>query len=364
MTSDTATPTSAKVRKFPCHKCGADLVWSPGLSRMSCPYCGHVEEIPQTVEAVIERPIEEALNAPKDLGWGMERKVFHCTRCGASSTFEAGQAAGACAFCGTPAVVEAPPDQDMVRPEGALPFRIDRKDAVGRFRTWVSSLWFRPNDLKSVSAISRMQGVYVPFWIFDALTHSAWAADAGYYYYVAVQAVQGGRTVTRQERRTRWEPASGTLEKFFDDLPVIASRGLQRVLSEAIEPFPTNELRPYDKGYLSGFIAEEYGIAIKDALETAHQRMDAAIRSECASRVPGDTHRNLQVRTRYSEVAYKNALLPIWIAAYSYQGKTFQYIVNGATGKATGTAPYSLPKILMAVAAIIAVILLVIITKG
>ena len=364
MTVQTEAPVTTKVRKFPCEQCGADLQWNPGAVSLKCPYCSFVKQIPQTSEGVVERPIEEALSARKSIGWGMERKAFHCTRCGSSTTFEAGQAAGVCAFCGTPAVVEAPLDQNMVRPEGVLPFRFERDAAVGKFRSWVKGLWFRPNDLKHKSALTHMQGVYVPFWLFDAVTHSAWTAEAGHYYYVSVQVQENGRTVTRQQQRVRWVPAAGRLELFFDDLPTIASRGLDAGLAQSIEPFPTEGLAAYDTAYLSGFIAEEYAVDVKEALVAAKQRMEAEIRAACAGQIPGDTYRNLVVRTSYSGVAYKNALLPIWIAAYQYGGKAYRFIVNGVTGKMSGTAPWSWVKITFAVLAALAAIGIFLAIKG
>src|SRR5512143_2192598 len=110
MTTESPEPVTTKVRKFPCENCGADVLWDPGAATLRCPYCGAERTVPTASDGVTERPIEQALTAKQDLGWGMERKGFHCTRCGSSTTFDAGQAAGACAFCGTPAVVEAPAD--------------------------------------------------------------------------------------------------------------------------------------------------------------------------------------------------------------------------------------------------------------
>ena len=77
-----------------------------------------------------------------------------------------------------------------------------------------------------------------------------------------------------------------------------------------------------------------------------------------AAAVPGDTHRNLQVQTEFSEVGYKGALLPVWIAAYQYGGKTYRFLVNGATGKVAGKAPVSWPKILIAVGAVLLLLLI------
>ncbi len=341
----------AKLRKFPCAACGADVVWSPGASALTCPYCGATKEIPKAPGQVTERPIEDALKGASDLGWGMARKAVRCPGCGATTTFDAGVASSRCAFCGAPAVVEAPPSETMVRPEGVLPFRVDRDGATGKFRQWLSSLWFRPDDLSQKSALSELKGVYVPFWTFDAATHSAWTADAGYDYQVAVQVEENGQVHTRYETRTRWEPAEGVLEHFFDDVPVAASRGLPPDLARGIEPFPTADLVAYEPAYLSGFLAEEYAVGPKEALAAGQQRMTEELYALCGREVPGDRWRNLQVRTMWSGVAYKNGLFPVWIAAYRYGGKPYRFLVNGMTGKTDGKAPWSWVKIGLAVAA-------------
>jgi hypothetical protein len=232
-----------------------------------------------------------------------------------------------------------------VRPEGLLPFRVSREHALETFRKWLRSLWLRPNDLNSASRITALQGAYIPFWTFDAATANYWTAMAGYYYYVEV----GSGSNRRRERRVRWEPASGSNQLFFDDVPVPASRGIDPSLSQKIEPFPTAELTPYEPSYLSGFLAEENAIDLPEALVAAKTRMSDEIRSACAGEVPGDTHMNLQVRTTWSGLAYKNALLPIWIAAYDYRGKPYRFLVNGVTGKCNGTAPWSWIKVTLLV---------------
>jgi DNA-directed RNA polymerase subunit RPC12/RpoP len=342
--------TEAGLRKFPCLSCGADVVWNPGAEALRCPYCGTVRAVPQKRGQVVERPIEEGLRAPRDLGWGISRKTVRCQRCGASQSIEPGLVASRCAFCGTPAVVEAPPSGTMVRPEGLLPFNVGRDRAAGMFRGWLSRLWFRPNDLGEKAALNALQGVYVPFWTFDAATHSEWEAEAGTPYQVNV----GGRT----ETRVRWEWVSGFLEKFFDDVPVSASKGLPRDLLTGLEPFPTKDLLPYEPSFLSGFLAEEIAVDLPDALREARARMEREIRSACAAQVPAPMQRNLSVKTAWSGLAYKSGLFPIWIAAYDYRGTPYRFLVNGVTGKVSGKAPWSAVKVALALLAAILVLLL------
>jgi hypothetical protein len=82
--------------------------------------------------------------------------------------------------------------------------------------------------------------------------------------------------------------------------------------------------------------------------------MDAHIRSLCASEVPGDTHRNLQVQSTYDNQTFKHILAPVWLMTYTHHGKPFQVIVNGVTGTIAGSRPWSWIKIgLLVLAALI-----------
>jgi len=344
-----AAPLDAQARKFPCPQCGADTTWHPDSSRLRCGYCGYEREVAagDAPGTVAERALDGELRSPEKLGWGVERKRYRCARCGAVETLEPGMRAFSCAFCGTPGVVEVPPDAELVRPQGVLPFRISRGDAVGRFRSWLRSLWFRPSDLVGRAEVESVRGIYVPFWTFDADTRSRWRAEAGY------------RRGSGKNARVEWRPASGELSHRFDDLPVPGSRGIDAGLARGLEPFPTAELVPYDPSYLAGFLAEEYGVPLDRAWATARERMTATLRAACRAEVPGDLCRNLEVETSWSDLACKSGLLPVWIAAYQYRGRVYRYAVNGATGRATGSAPWSWVKIGLAAFALLLLVLFV-----
>ena len=48
-----------------------------------------------------------------------------------------------------------------------------------------------------------------------------------------------------------------------------------------------------------------------------------------------------RVDTDYSDETFKHILLPIWMAAYKYGGKSYRFMVNGQTGEVQGERPYS-----------------------
>jgi len=349
-----------KIHKFPCRQCGADLVFSPGAQSLKCEYCGFVEQIPQSKDAIVEYPYSDTLAPPRERGWGAERRSIRCENCGATSTDDPQVVSSRCPFCGSPRVVESAPSPDLIRPEALLPFAVDHHKARDAYRRWISSLWFRPSNLARESTLASIAGMYVPYWTFDANTNSYWEAEAGYYYYTTESYIEGGRSKTRQVRQVRWEHASGRYDAFFDDELVCASTGVPGPLARAVEPYDTTSLVPYDSKYLSGWKAEQYSVDLKEGWKRGKAQIDTKIRGECSRQVPGDTQRNLRVQSAFSGITYKHVLLPIWIAAFLYGGKSYQVMINGRTGLVSGKAPFSWVKIVFAVIAALIVFLLIV----
>jgi len=111
-------------------------------------------------------------------------------------------------------------------------------------------------------------------------------------------------------RHVRWEPAAGRVRHFFDDDLVCASVGVHPRLLRGIEPFPTAELKPYDAGYVAGWVVERYQIDLVAAAQRARDAMDAKLQAMCAQQVPGDTQRNLAVSADYSGQTFKHVSRP------------------------------------------------------
>jgi predicted RNA-binding Zn-ribbon protein involved in translation (DUF1610 family) len=339
---------------------------------MVCSFCGYeapvseagsmTEVHTQTVvdEAVIEIIQEHDLLqglkvAASDEGWGTETRSFKCNSCNASITVEPNVTATVCPFCGSHHVLAQERSTRIIKPESLIPFQVDQKTAIAKFRSWLGRGWFRPNEVKRIArnAEARVQGVYLPFWTFDAQTFSRWQAEAGHYYYVTERysvTVNGRRqTRTRQVRKVRWHPASGTHDEFLDDVLVFATRSVNERILEKIYPFDTKQLIPYRPQYLAGWRAEEYQIDLEEGWQLGQEIIKDRLRRACAQEVPGDTHRNLRVQTEFRDMTFKHALLPIWIASYRYSNKVYNFMVNGQTGRVQGEAPISWWKVALAV---------------
>jgi hypothetical protein len=337
--------------KFTCPACGAEAVWNPAKQALVCAYCGTtspMEKPPEAGGTVKEHDLVAALrNLPEDKrGWKANKISVKCQSCQAISVLDANRVAQRCEFCGSAQIVPYEQVKPPISPESVLPFALEQTKVRDCLRQWYGSRWFAPNRLKSAAMTDTVRGAYLPYWTFDARAHADWTAESGYHYYeTETYRDSNGNTQTRQVQRTRWVPSSGQMEHFFDDELVCASRGIQGNLLRQIEPFPTKQLLPYEPSYVAGWVVEQYQLDLIGAAQQSRQRMEQQVSSMCGSQVPGDTYRNLQVHSRFSEQTFKHVLLPIWFVSYNYGARVFQVLVNGVTGELAGNYPKSFWKI-------------------
>jgi DNA-directed RNA polymerase subunit RPC12/RpoP len=357
-------------QKFSCPACGAEAQWDPAKKALVCPYCHTVSpvELPASGGDIKENDLAAAMRnlGSEQRGWAAEKTSVKCQSCQAISVFDPTRVAQRCDFCGSSALIPYEQIKAPIRPESLLEFKIPETQVRDKIREWYGNRWFAPNALKSRALTDTVHGIYLPYWTFDAQVHADWTADAGYHYYETESYTDSqGRSQTRQVQRTRWVPASGALDHFFDDELVPASKGVQPELLRKIEPFPTTtDLKPYDPGFLSGWVVEQYQIDLIAAAQHSRETMDGKTNQLCSAEVPGDTQRNLEVKADYSAQTFKHILTPVWLLTYTYGAKSFQVVVNGYTGAIAGKHPLSWIKIMLAILAVIIVIGIIIAAAG
>lgn len=346
-------------RKFSCAACGGEAEWNPGKGALVCPYCGTtspatLETAPDGTGVVRENDLLQALrDLPDDArGWQAAKTEVRCQSCQAISVFDSSRVGQNCDFCGSSALVPYEQTKEPFRPESLLPMKLSEPQVRESVRNWYGSHFWAPNALGKKAMTDLVHGLYIPYWTFDAQVEADWTAESGDYYYETEHyRTSEGKSATRQVRKVRWYRTSGSLSHFFDDELVPASRGVDAALLREVEPFPTAELVPYDPGFLSGWVVERYQIDLGAAAQHSRDQMQSKTESLCAARVPGDTHRNLDVQASYSAQTFKHVLVPVWLLAYRYGSREYRVVLNGSTGRIAGTYPVSAWKVTLAVIA-------------
>lgn len=346
------------VGTFACANCGADLKYKPGTKFLNCEYCGAKNEIPQIEADIEELDFHEFLEKKSESEEIAVESYVKCENCGASSTLEPNVTSALCPYCSTPLVVENVHDEKIIPPKSLLPFKLDKNGAKSEFRKWVNKLWFTPNDLKkAVLNFDYFKGIYIPYWTFDTDTNTKYTGQRGVHYYVTESYIttENGKPVTRtrQVQRTRWYPASGNVQKLFDDILTVATKSLPDKYIYKLEPWDLENLVPFDKSYLSGFITEKYQIELAEGFEIAKAIAEPEILSLVRRDIGGDEQRILSMNTDYKDITFKHLLLPVFVSAYKFKGKLYQFLVNGRTGEIQGQRPYSWIKITLTVIGIL-----------
>lgn len=347
-----STEYQEKVDRQVCANCGGTIKWNIAKQQLECASCRTPYQAETTVKQVEEHDFDGYIQREGRRVSFPETAIIVCGACGAQIAVDEHCTATVCPMCGSTQLLEGRQEAG-VPPDGLIPFRIDRETAQQNFSKWVKSRWFAPNRLKQAYQSGKLQGIYLPFWTFDAeVTTTYWG--------------EGGNTYTTRDSkgnthvRVSWRPVSGVVGGSYDDLQVCATQNSASQVVEKVLPYNTcDNTIPFSPDYLSGFLAEHYAIPATQAVETAkeHIRADQAAEAENDILRRGfDQARVGSVNIDYCRITYKHVLLPAWTSAFSYNSKQYMYIINGESGRVGGQRPYSVPKILAAVAAGAAVV--------
>ena len=351
--SEDALAAPLEEHRFPCDHCGADFRFDPASGQLRCDHCGNTSDIeglgPWSKAPIRELDFDTAIADRLPIQEMEDVRVSHCPNCAALVEFDPGVHAAECPFCATPVVADTGRNRH-IKPKGLLPFALNEEQARDAMKDWLGGLWFAPNGLKDYARKGRrMTGVYVPYWTFDADTKSGYRGERGTVYYETRRVRRNGKTEMVRVAKVRWQPASGRVARFFDDVLVLASRSLPKSFTDRLGPWDLSAMEPYHPEFLAGFRAEAYTVDLKDGYAEARAFMDRIITRDVKFDIGGDRQRIHHIQTQVSDVTFKHILLPVWLAAYKYRGKSYRFVVNGRTGAVQGERPWSGWKIAFAV---------------
>lgn len=349
---------SVEEHKFPCDQCGADARFDVGHDQLICDHCGHTQAIDDDnpwQNPTREMDYEAAIAADLPEDDFEDVRVVDCPNCAAKIELLDGTHADQCPFCATPIVTDTGMHRH-IKPKGLLPFALPEDEARAAMGKWLGKLWFAPNGLDEFARKGRkMQGVYVPFWTYDAKTRSSYSGMRGTIYYVTKTVNRNGKMVQVREARTRWRPASGKVSRFFDDVLILGSKSLDLQDADDIGPWDLSLLEPYMPEYLAGYKAEAYSIDLDQGFEQARAYMDRVILRDVKFDIGGDKQRVHHIHTHVGNVTFKHVLLPVWMAAYKFRGETYRVLINGTNGQVSGQRPWSIWKIALAAIGVAAI---------
>ena len=231
---------------------------------------------------------------------------IRCSHCGAPVEFKPGEIIATCKYCGFTTVIET--GEPFNFEHSLLLNKFDEKQIEDPIRSWMRSGFLKPGDLAKKSKISEKNLVYLPFWVVSAEAKSSYK---GIFERIAPPIVKEGK-----------------IDKEYNWL----------VLAREASDFPTREYDvplegkiPYDFRKIEGFAKVlNSEIDREEAVELAKQQIEAHHRFLLKQ----DVDRIIEIQTNLNikQVVYLHA--PVWFINYTYKGKMYQLIIDGATGMA------------------------------
>ena len=335
-----------QITNYQCPACTGPLHYSESLGKLKCDYCGTEYEVAE-IEAMYAKKEEKSVDA--------HLKTYHCPSCGAELICDETTAATSCPYCGNPTVV---PGQfsGVLKPDYVIPFKVSKKEAIEKLKMHYKGRPYLPKSFKDDNHIEEIQGVYVPFWMFDGKA----SGEASYKATTSKVYEKGDEEITE----TRHYEVSRAGSIGFEKIPVDASSKMPDDHMDSIEPYDYSGLKEFSTAYLPGFLADKYDVSVKDSQKRADTRCASTLEDALRGTVTGYdscTLEHKQIDLKRGKVHY--ALLPVWMLHTKWNGQDFLFAMNGQTGKMVGDLPTSKGKfwgLFAAIAAPMTVVLTII----
>ena len=325
--------------EYKCPACGGALAFDSGLQKMKCPYCDtefEVEALQQLDEALKqEQPSDFTWESQPEGQWSEEEtqslRTYVCQSCGGEIVGDENTAATSCPYCDNPVVMSGQFTGNL-RPDLVVPFKLSCEQAKAALSRHMQKKPLLPKLFKSQNRIESIQGIYIPFWLFDT------DVDANIRY--KATRIHTWSDANYNYTRTSYFSLIRQGSIGFDNVPVDGSSKMENDLMESIEPYDLTQAVDFQTAYLAGYLADKYDVEAEDCKRRANQRIQSSTESAFAGTTMG-YHTVIPEHTdiRLSGGRVRYALLPAWILTTRWNEKVYTFAMNGQTGKMVGNLP-------------------------
>jgi predicted RNA-binding Zn-ribbon protein involved in translation (DUF1610 family) len=329
------------IKGYKCPNCGGTVQFDSASQKMKCPFCDTefdreaLEEHQREVEANAGTADSFEWNAGNAEVWenpeADDLATGCCPSCGAELYGGKDTVAMVCPCCGNAQIV-AKRLSGMLKPDCVIPFKLDKNAARAALSEFCKGKPLLPKYFAEDSRLDAVQGVYAPFWLFDARAEGR----------VSYKATKVKTWTSGNYRHTQTSHYSVVREGSlaFEKIPVDGSEKMDDNYMDAIEPFDYKQLEAFHTSYLAGYAAEKYDVDAEKCKPRAESRIKKTIEDEFRGSVTGYnsvTAQSSSVSLKEGKASY--GLFPVWTLNTKYKEEDFLFMMNGQTGKLVGKLP-------------------------
>ena len=316
--------------QYKCPNCGGGLKFDAVKQDFICEYCDSVfkEQDFFVKDELLEN---EASESAEEEQTEFENAVLYsCPSCGAQVITDETTAATECYYCSNPIVLSGRLSGEL-KPDFVIPFKIDKKGAIEKFREMCGKRHFLPKNFVADSRLEEIKGVYFPYWYVDCETSGNINATSRQVRSWMVGDFRHTETTIRGHFR------QGDMK--IINMPEAALKGKDRDIMRYVCPFDPADFVPFSMSYLSGYFAEKRNVEFADIENGIKQKIKlfSEEKLEKSIEVPNVTVKDSSINLGGLEYRYN--LLPVWVLNYKHKDKNYIYALNGQTGKVYGELP-------------------------
>ena len=312
-----------------CLNCGASIKYNPKKKKFICEYC-HSEFTLAELNKHKEK-LQKENKLEREFSQMEEMEGYHCKNCGAEIISLDNISSTTCLYCKSSAIIKNRLT-GVYKPDSIIPFKYKKEDAIREFENICKHRPLIPKGFKDINNIQDMEGLYVPFWLYNCKNDAYLNCD-------------GTKVTTWMDSRYVYTKTSyykvirgGNLT--FESVPNDAATRFDDVIMNAIEPFDYKELEDFNLSYLAGFLSEKYDVESNDAYKNAKERIETDSKNYLKREMSGyntliekEKSNNIQV----TETKY--VFLPVFVLNIKYKDKIYHFAMNGQTKKLVGEIP-------------------------
>lgn len=316
--------------QYKCPNCGGGLKFDAVKQDFLCEYCDSVfkEEDFFKKDDSLDTESPEKKNVE---GQEYENAVLYiCPSCGAQVITDETTAATTCYYCSNPVVLSGKLSGEL-KPDLIIPFKIDKKNAIQKFKEMCGKKKFLPKSFLSESRLEEIKGVYFPYWYIDCESSGSINAKSKQIRTWTTGDLRHTETTIREHFR------QGDMQ--IRNMPEAALNSKDKDLMRYVCPFNSNDFVPFSMSYLSGYFAERRNIESADIEKASIQKIGSLSEDKLKKSIEQTNVSISNSEIKVGKLRWSYNLLPVWVLNYKHGDKNYIYALNGQTGKVYGELP-------------------------
>ncbi len=270
-----------------------------------------------------------------DLEFSEKARLCICPKCSNEFISDFSNPIKNCIFCNTE-ISDYERISGEYKPFKAIPFSISKEEAENSFHKWCGKRKLMPSDFIEKFDIKK---VYIPFQTADCIVKADTLANAK-------------KISTNNDKKFRYTKTKEySVERdtviTFDGIPADNFSGIEKETLESIEPFDYTKAVDFEINHISDTPINSPDSNKKLPFQNVKNRCVNMSDNILRQSMKGYSSLEVsKINVNIMDTSWKYTLLPVWLYTYEYNGKKYEFAVNGQNGRFSGEPPLSVSKLL------------------